>query len=315
MRAPERVTVVEVGPRDGFQMETAFIPTDLKVDVIDILSAAGLRKIEATSFVNPKVIPQMADAAEVMARVRRPSGVALGVLVPNVKGAERAVAAGADALRLVICASETYNRRNVGMSVAGSVAACRDILEVSRPAGVPLEVVIGLSFGCPFEGEVAEDRVVAIARDVFAMGIREISVADSVGLANPARVRRMCDRLGSALPEAHLSLHVHDTRGLGLANVLAALEAGVDTFDSGLGGLGGCPIFAGATGNVATEDLVNMCEEMGIETGVDLAAVRRASRRVQEFLGRPLPSRVLAVGTRDELYAGIRDREAGAAAG
>jgi hydroxymethylglutaryl-CoA lyase len=298
------VTVVEVGPRDGFQMEKTFLPTDLKVEVIDLLAGAGIRKIEATSFVNPKVVPQMADAGEVMARIARVPGVVFSVLVPNVKGAERAALAKADGIRLVVCATENYNRRNVGMSVAESMATIPPIVTAAGPA--PVEVVIGLSFGCPFEGAVPEDRVVGLARESAGMGIREVSVADSIGIANPAQVRRLVERLQSELPsDVHLSLHIHDTRGLGLANALAAMEAGIDTFDSGLGGLGGCPIFPGATGNIATEDLVNMCEEMGIDTGVDLGPVREASRKVQQFLSRPLPSRVLAVGTRDELYRRI----------
>ena len=302
MSLPRRVTIVEVGPRDGFQMEKLILPTDLKVGVIDLLSRAGLPKIEATSFVSPKLIPQMADAADVMALIKRRPGTVYSVLVPNVKGAERAAAARADSIRLVICATETYNQRNVGMSVAESLAALRGILEVARPAGIPVEVVIGLSFGCPFEGQVPEERVVELAKQVAGIGVREISAADSIGIANPAQVRRLCERLQRALPAVRFSLHIHNTRGLGLANALAALETGIDTFDSGLGGLGGCPVFEGATGNIPTEDLVNMCEEMGIDTGVSLALVREASRRVQEFLGRALPSHVLRVGTRQELY-------------
>lgn len=300
---PERVAIVEVGPRDGFQMEKTFLPTDLKVEVIDLLTKAGLAKIEATSFVSPTVIPQMADAPEVMARIRRARGTVYSVLVPNVKGAERAVAAKADGIRLVVCATEAYNQRNVGMSVAESMAL---IPAIKAAAGaIPVEVVIGLSFGCPLEGAVPEDRVVGLARRIAGMGIPEISIADSIGIAHPVQVRAMVERLGRELPGLQFSLHIHDTRGLGLVNALAAMEAGIDTFDSGLGGLGGCPVFPGATGNIATEDLVNMCAEMGIETGVDLVPVREASRRIAEFLGRALPSRVLAVGTREELYRRI----------
>ncbi len=310
MSLPQRVTVVEVGPRDGFQMEKAFLPTDLKVEVIDLLTKAAIPQIEATSFVNPDVIPQMADAAEVMARIQRAPGTVYSVLVPNVKGAERAVAARADGIRLVVCATETYNRRNVGMSVTESMAL---IPKTKDAAGAtPVEVVIGLSFGCPFEGAVPEERVVGLAEQTAGMGIQQISIADSIGIANPAQVRRLVERLRTALPDVHFSLHMHDTRGLGLANALAAMEAGIDTFDTGLGGLGGCPVFPGATGNIATEDLVNMCEEMGIPTGVDLGPVREASRRVQELLGRALPSRVLAVGTRAELYGRIASPRAAA---
>jgi len=303
MTTPARVTIVEVGPRDGFQMEKAFIPTDLKVEAIDLLSAAGLTRIEATSFVSPKVIPQMADAAEVMSRIARRPGARYSALVPNVKGAERAIAAGADELEVVIVASESYNRRNVGMSVDESLAATRAIAEAARAAGLPVQVVIGCSFGCPLEGPVPEAQVERVARAVAGLGIGRISLADSIGVANPAQVKRLVGRIREALPETALSLHIHNTRGLGLANVVAGFEAGIDTFDAGLGGLGGCPIFPGATGNVATEDVVNLFEEMGVPTGVDLSRVREASRRIQEFLGRPLPSYILRVGTRAELYA------------
>ncbi len=299
----QSVTIVEVGPRDGFQMEKAFIPTDLKVRVIDLLSEAGLRSIEATSFVNPKVIPQMADAAEVMGRIARRPGTAYKVLVPNLKGAERAIDAKADTLELVIVASESYNRKNVGMSVDQSIAACGEIAKASAAAATPLEVVIGTSFGCPIEGPVPEAQVERIARAVAAFGISRLSLADSIGSGNPAQVTRLVARIKNALPAMPLSLHLHNTRGLGLANALAGFQAGIDTFDAGLGGLGGCPIFPGATGNVATEDMVNLFEEMGVPTGVNLDKVREASRLLQQFLDRPLPSYILRVGTTSELYA------------
>jgi len=312
MPLPERVTVVEVGPRDGFQMEKTFIPTALKAEIVDRLAQAGLRKIEATSFVNPKVIPQMADSAELMKTLPRREGTTYTALVPNVKGARRAVEAGVDGVRFVLCASEKYNQRNVGMSVEESLDVCASTLEAMKPSGVPLEAAIALAFGCPFEGHVPEDRVVELARTLQGMGIREISIADSVGLGNPEQVRRLMRRLLDELTDVALSLHIHNTRGLGLANVLAAMDEGIDTFDAGLGGLGGCPIFAGATGNIPTEDLVNMCEEMGVPTGVDIEAVREASRKIQEFLGRSLPSHVLAVETREELYGRIGQPASGA---
>ena len=300
---PQSVTIVEVGPRDGFQMEKAFIPTDLKVRVIDLLSAAGLRSLEATSFVNPKVIPQMADAAEVMSRITRRAGTTYKVLVPNLKGALRALEAKADALELVIVASESYNRKNVGMTVDQSIAACAAIARVASARSIPLEVVIGASFGCPIEGPVPETRVERIARAVAAFGISRLSLADSIGSGNPAQVTRLVARIKNALPGMPLSLHLHNTRGLGLANALAGFQAGIDTFDAGLGGLGGCPVFPGATGNVATEDMVNLFEEMGVSTGVNLDKVREASRLMQQFLNRPLPSYILRVGTASELYA------------
>jgi len=202
----------------------------------------------------------------------------------------------------VIVASESYNRKNVGMAVDESIASARDIVEAARATGIPVQVVIGCSFGCPLEGPVPEAQVERIARAVAGLGIGRLSLADSIGVANPAQVRRLVERVRKALPALPLSLHIHNTRGLGIANVLAGFEAGIDAFDAGLGGLGGCPIFPGATGNVATEDVVNLFEEMGVPTGIDLRKVREASRRIQEFLGRPLPSYVLRVGTRSELY-------------
>jgi len=300
---PQSVTIVEVGPRDGFQMEKAFIPTDLKVRVVDLLSDAGLRSIEVTSFVNPKVIPQMADATEVMTRISRRPGAIYKALVPNLKGAERALDARADALELVIVASESYNRKNVGMSVDQSIAACAEIAKTARARSTPLEVVIGTSFGCPIEGPVPEAQVERIARAVAAFGVARLSLADSIGSGNPAQVTRLAARIKNALPAMPLSLHLHNTRGLGLANAVAGFQAGIDTFDAGLGGLGGCPIFPGATGNVATEDMVNLFEEMGVSTGVDLDKVREASRLMQQFLDRPLPSYILRVGTAPELFA------------
>lgn len=300
---PQSVSIVEVGPRDGFQVEKAFIPTDLKIRVIDMLSDAGLKTIEATSFVNPKVIPQMADAEEVMSRIYRRPGTTYKVLVPNLRGAERAIAAKADALELVIVASESFNRKNVGMSVDQSIAACAEIAAVAATHSIPLEVVIGTSFGCPIEGSVPEAQVERIARAVAAFGISRLSLADSIGAGNPTQVTRLVARIKNALPAMPLSLHLHNTRGLGLANAIAGFEAGIDTFDSGLGGLGGCPVFPGATGNVATEDMVNLFEEMGVATGVNLEKVREASRLMQQFLDRPLPSYILRVGTTAELFA------------
>lgn len=306
---PNTVTIVEVGPRDGFQMETLFIPTDLKVDVINRIARAGVRKIEATSFVNPRVIPQMADSDEVMRRIERHPGVEYAALIPNARGARRAVDAGADSLRLVVCCTETYNQRNVGMSLRQSVEQAREILGMAASARVKAEVTLALSFGCPFEGVVPEDRVVALARELAALGFIEICIADSIGVANPIQMKRVMTRLQSDIGErAHLSLHLHDTRGLGLANVVAALACGIDTFDASLGGLGGCPIMVGGTGNIPTEGVVNLCEELGVETGINIAGIQAAARLLQEFLGRELPSPVLKSGTRRQLFARTADR-------
>lgn len=307
MTTPDRVTIVEVGPRDGFQVEKAFVPTELKVEVIDALARAGLPKIETSSFVSPKVVPQMADAAEVFAAIERRPGTRYTALVPNLKGAERALAAGADGVRLVVTTTETYNRRNVGMSVDESLEVCRQILERLADEPMTVEAVVALAFGCPFEGPVTADRVAELAHRFADMGVLELSIADSVGLGNPAQVAATMARLRSELPDIALSLHLHDTRGLGLANAAAALQVGVDTFDASIGGLGGCPVLSDGAGNIATEDLANMCEEMGIATGVDIAAVQAVSRRMQDFLGRRLPSRVLHAGTPGQLYATIAE--------
>jgi hydroxymethylglutaryl-CoA lyase len=305
---PPSVKVVEVGPRDGFQMESVFIPTDLKVRTIERVVEAGVQKLEAVSFVSPKVVPQMRDAAEVMARLTRRPGVTYVALVLNLRGAERALAAGADALKLVICASETYNRRNAGMSIAASLETLREIRAASGT--VPVEVVIALAFGCPLEGPVPEEAVVRLAGKVVELGVRDVSVADSVGLAHPGQVGALMRRLQREWPEVGWSLHLHDTRGLGLANVLAGLEEGVSTFDASIGGLGGCPVVPGATGNIATEDLVHMLDLMGIETGIDVERLMEATRAVQDFLGRPLPSRVLAAGTTAAAFERARSRPA-----
>jgi hydroxymethylglutaryl-CoA lyase len=290
-------------------METTFIPTELKVDVINRVAQAGVRKIEATSFVNPRVIPQMADSDEVMRRIERLPGVEYAALIPNARGARRAVDVGADSLRLVVCCTETYNLRNVGMSVRQSVEQAREILGIAAAAQVNAEVTLALSFGCPFEGVVPEDRVVGLARELVGMGFKEICIADSIGVANPIQMKRLMNRLALEVgARAHLSLHLHDTRGLGLANVVAALECGIDTFDASLGGLGGCPIMVGGTGNIPTEGVVNLCDELGIATGIDIAGIQSAARLLQDFLGRELPSPVLKSGTRAQLFARTADR-------
>lgn len=303
MRLPEKVEIVEVGPRDGFQMEQRFIPTELKVATIERLAAAGIGTIEAASFVHPRVIPQMADAARVMLRIEKRPGTRYLALVPNLKGAERALRTEVDGMRLVVCVTETYNRRNVGLSVDESLAVFADVVRLTEGTGVPVSVVLAVAFGCPFEGDVSEERVLDLARRFLDLGSAELGLADSAGVAHPLQVRSLLWRVNEAFPGVPRWLHLHDTRGLGIANAAAAMEEGVATFDTSLGGLGGCPVMRGASGNIATEDLVYLCREMGIETGVDLDAVRDASRRLQEFLEHPLPSRVLAAGTREELVA------------
>jgi hydroxymethylglutaryl-CoA lyase len=302
MTLPNQVRIVEVGPRDGFQMEQVFIPTDKKVEIINAISKTGVRIVETTSFVNPKVIPQMADAAEVMERIERAPGVRYTALIPNVKGARRALEADVDGLRLVICVSETYNRRNVGMSVEESLEEFEGVLKLADEHGTSVDVAVGLSFGCPLEGHVPPEKVFSLVGRLVGMGFQEMVIADSVGVANPRQVREMMRQLLAQYSATLFSLHFHDTRGLGLANVLAGLEEGVTQFDSSIGGMGGCPVVVGATGNIATEDLVNMLNEMGLETGVDTEQVMACSRIAEEFLGRFLPSQVLQAGTRAKLY-------------
>ena len=288
-------------------MEKTFIPTETKVAIINQLSRAGLSKIETTSFVNPKVIPQMQDAEEVMASIDRNPATTYTALVANARGAERALSANVDAIRLVICATDTYNLRNARRTVVESVEDFGVIAGVARGVNVPVEVAIGVAFGCPLEGPVSEDSVAKLAGQVAEIGAEEVSIADSLGFANPVQVRRLMNRLRRELPTTKLSLHIHNTRGLGLANVLAALEEGIDTFDAALGGLGGCPVVPNATGNISTEDLVNMLSEMGIETGVDVHGVMSASGIAQDFLGRRLPSYVLSAGTREDLFHQIEE--------
>ena len=307
MSLPDKVDIVDVGPRDGFQTEQAFIPTDLKIQVIDAISRSGVRKIETTSFVSPKAVPQMADARQVMRGIRRAPGVRYTVLVPNTRGAELAVEEDIDALRLVVCASETFNQRNVRMSVAESVRDCEAIVGIVSKRDIPVEVAIGVSFACPFEGPTPADRVSELSHAFAAMGIREISIADTVGMANPTQVTRLMSRLQEELAkdtdtDVELSLHIHNTRGLGFANVLAGLQAGIDTYDASIGGLGGCPVTPAATGNIPTEDLVNMCDEMDLETGIDIERVMEASRLIEGFLGRRLPSHVLLSGTNQQSF-------------
>jgi hydroxymethylglutaryl-CoA lyase len=295
---PAEVRIREVGPRDGFQNEPEVIPTAEKVRLIDLLGATGLRRIEVTSFVRPDVIPQLADASEVLSAVSLPDYVAVSVLIPNERGLERALALRDrfDEINGFLSASETHNSRNVGRSVAESLAALSRVFERARSEGLRCEGVISTSFGCPYEGHVPVDRVLDVASQLVDAGAVEIGFGDTTGMANPLQVRDFFAEAFERLPGVELTAHFHNTRGQGLANVLAALEAGVESFESSFGELGGCPVPAGATGNIATEDLVSMLHEMGISTGIDLGALIGASRAVQDLLGRSLGSHVLLAG-------------------
>jgi hydroxymethylglutaryl-CoA lyase len=286
---PSSVRIREVGPRDGFQNEPEVIPTEQKVGLIDQLSATGLARLEVTSFVRPEVIPQLADAEQVLEQVERRDGVAFSVLIPNPRGLERALALRDrfDEVNLFLSASETHNQRNVNHSIEESLSGLEQVVADARAEGLRCEGVISVSFGCPYEGEVPP------------AGCEEIAFGDTTGMANPRQVHEFVPAAREALPEVELTAHFHNTRGQGLANLLAALEQGIDSFESSFGELGGCPVPPGSTGNVGTEDVVSMLHEMGIETGIDLPKLIEASRAAQEALGRPLGSHVLRAGPVD----------------
>jgi hydroxymethylglutaryl-CoA lyase len=295
----QQVRIREVGPRDGFQNEPEVIPTEVKVELIDALARTGVPRMEVTSFVRPDVIPQLADAREVLQAVSIPESVSRSVLIPNEKGLENALELREhfDEVNVFLSASETHNRKNVNRSVEESLTGLERVLGRAREAGLRCEGVISVAFGCPYEGHVAPERVFEIARRLVAAGAQEVGFGDTTGMANPAQVRRFFAAAPEAVgPEVELTAHFHNTRGQGLANVFAAWEAGVTSFESSFGELGGCPVPAGATGNVATEDVVSMLHEMGVETGIDLPALLECTRAVQRHLGRPLGSHTLVAG-------------------
>jgi hydroxymethylglutaryl-CoA lyase len=298
---PQTVRIREVGPRDGFQNEPETIPTAEKIRLVDMLSETGLERIEVTSFVRPEVIPQLADAEEVLAGVQRRDGVVFSVLIPNERGLERALALRDcfDEINVFVSASETHNRKNVNRSIEESLNGLDRTLERAREAGLRCEGVISVSFGCPYEGEVSPERVFGIAERLIAAGCEEIGFGDTTGMANPRQVGVFFATAAERLDGVERTAHFHNTRGQGLANVLAALEHGVESFESSFGELGGCPVPPGATGNIASEDVVSMLHEMGVETGVDLDALLGAARAAQGILGRPLGSHVLRAGPVD----------------
>jgi hydroxymethylglutaryl-CoA lyase len=298
---PGRVRIREVGPRDGFQNEPEVIATADKIRLIEMLAATGVRRLEATSFVRADVIPQLADAGEVLERAQIPDEVSVSVLIPNERGLEAALAHRdrIDEVNVFLSASESHNRHNVNRSVEESLAALEGVLARARGEGLRCEAVISTSFGCPYEGDVDPARVFEIAGRLAAAGAVEVGFGDTTGMANPAQVRTFFERAATELPGVELTAHFHNTRGQGLANVLAALEAGCESFESSFGELGGCPVPPGATGNIASEDLVSMLEEMGFETGIDLDALIAAARQAQTVLGRPLGSHTLVAGPVD----------------
>src|SRR3954466_11363076 len=301
MDFPATVRVREVGPRDGFQNEPEIIATAEKVRLIDMLARTGLRRLEVTSFVRADVIPQLADAAEVLGAVDIPDEVSVSVLIPNERGLDNALALRErfHEVNCFLSASETHNQRNVNRSIEESLAGLEKVLARAGEEGLRREGVISTSFGCPYEGHVPPDRVLAIARRLRDAGAQEIAFGDTTGMANPVQVREFFGRARDALDDVELTAHFHNTRGQGLANVLAALESGVRSFESSFGELGGCPVPKGATGNIATEDLVSMLHEMGYTTGIDLERLLDCAREVQSVLGRPLTGHLLTAGPVD----------------
>ena len=297
-KTPQRVYINEVAVRDGFQSEPDFVPTDQKIALVNRLARVGLAKIEVTSFVSPKAIPHLRDAAEVMQRIERQPGVTYVALVPNERGCERALAAKVDEINLVMSIGERHNFSNMRMSCEQSLEQFRRVMQLAKGTGVRVNGTIATAFGCPFEGDQPLSRVVWAAAQYVDMGMDSITLADTTGMAHPAQVHEVVTACFQAHPYVPLTLHFHNTRGMGLANVIAALQAGVVSFDASLGGIGGCPYAPGATGNICTEDLVHMLESSGINTGVDLDALLGIAKGLPELLGHDVPGQILKAGKR-----------------
>jgi hydroxymethylglutaryl-CoA lyase len=287
---PEKVVVREVGPRDGLQNEKKFIATADKIDWINLLSETGLTHIEITSFVNPKWIPPLSDAFEVAQGIKRVPGVIYSALVPNRKGLERALEADLDEIAVFMSASETHNRKNINKDIASTFPVLREVVEEALRAGKRVLGYVSTVFGCPYEGTVPVEQVMRVVDELLSMGIHELSLGDTIGVANPRQVQEVLSVILHRFPAEHLTMHFHDTRGTALANVLASLDMGITRFDGALGGLGGCPYAPGASGNLATDDLLYMLDGMGIQTGIDAAKLLEAAAFIQEKLGKPLPS-------------------------
>jgi hydroxymethylglutaryl-CoA lyase len=302
MLVPERVTICEVGTRDGFQIEPDFIPTEQKIAVVDQLTESGVPRIEVTSFVHPKAVPQLRDAEAVMATIRRRPGTRYAALVPNDKGAARAVDAGVDAIHTVLSASESHNLANVNMTIAESIEKLRAVAQIASRAGVPMQCGISTSFGCPFEGDVPLERLERVVAALVDLGARGIGLADTTGMANPRQVSAVLERLMPRFPGIEWTLHTHDTRAMAIPNILAAMQLGVTNFDASIGGLGGCPFAPGASGNVCTEDLVHCLHAMGVTTGIDLDRLVAVSRRVEQIVGRPMPGQIIKAGPSTRRY-------------
>jgi len=291
-RLPGRVRIVEVGPRDGLQNEAAFVPTVDKIAFVNRLADAGHTAIEVSAFVSPKWVPQMADAADVCAGITRQSGVRYSALVPNLQGLARARDARVDEVAIFPAASETFSKRNINQTIDEAFAHAKQVCEEARATSLPVRAYLSTSFGCPFEGAVAPEQVAELTARLIDLGAYEVSISDTIGVAHPAQVADVLDHVTRRVPVEKLALHFHDTRGTALVNVYAGLQAGVSVFDASAGGLGGCPYAPGATGNLATEDLLYLLDGLGIATGVRLGAVAAASRAIEPLVGHPLPSRM-----------------------
>lgn len=298
----QRIYFNEVATRDGFQIEPAFVPTDTKVALVDALSECGYAKIEVTSFTSPRAIPMLRDADEVMGRIRRVPGVEYTVLVPNLRGAERALEARADELNLVMSTSETHNLANLRMPMAHSFAALSGVIQLVD-GRTPVNVSLSCCFGCPMEGEVPQAHVLDWVARFADQGVRGVTICDTTGMAHPAQVSRMVEALQARFAQLQLTLHFHNTRGMGLANVLAAVQGGITRFDGSLGGLGGCPYAPGASGNISSEDAIHMLDAMGYDTGIDLEKLLTVARRMPQIVGHDVPGQVAKAGRSTDLHA------------
>ena len=292
MNLPETVTLIEVGPRDGFQAESKSIPTRLKVETIEALVEAGVRQIQVTSFVHPQWVPQMADAEEVCRSLGKNSDVTYSALALNKKGVERAHAAGISHLDLSVSVSETHSRKNTNISVPEAMKDLRETIDLARQEEMQLRVGLQCVFGCAFEGPIPTERVVKMTEEILSMEIDMFSLADTTGMANPLQIKQLLTKLRSNLGDTPVILHLHDTRGAGLANLVTALECGITYFDTALAGLGGCPFIPGAAGNIATEDTLYLLHSMGVQSGIDIAQVAQCSLGLEAFLGRQLPGKM-----------------------
>ncbi len=303
MARPTRVEITEVGPRDGLQAETKFVPTELKIKLINDLVDAGVKRMEFSSFVSPRAVPQLADVLEVLNGVDRAKGAVLAALVPNVKGAIRAAEAGVDEMIVFVSASESHNKKNVNRTVDESLAGFAQVAKIAEEAKIPVSAAIATSFGCPFEGNVPAEQLGYIAKHFVDFGFQGVALGDTTGMATPPLVTRNVRYLKEHVPGLPIHLHFHNTRGIGLVNVVAGLDEGITHFDSSFGGAGGCPFAPKATGNICTEDLVYLMHEMGIETGIDLAKLMKIASIVEEALEHPLPGQVMKAGPRLDLHS------------